>query len=364
MRISPTLFVYLGRQFLIGIMLAFLVMAALVFLGDLVEHLRRASDKEAATLGIVTAMSVLQLPSLAQKLLPFAALFGGIWTCSRLTRAHELVVVRASGVSVWQFLAPPLAIALLLGIFVVTVFNPLSSSMFGRYEQLEMKYLEGRPHLLQVSSTGLWLIQGDRNQHAVVHARGVSAQGTELGGVIIFLYRDRDRFVGRIDASSAHLGDGFWDMRNALVTAPDKPAQRYERYRLKTSLTLEQIQESFASPETMSFWSLPGFIENLEAAGFSAVRHRLHWHATLTIPVLLCAMVLLAAAFSLRLTRAGNTGWLIAAGVAVAFALYFVSDLTYAMGLAGKLPVVLAAWAPAGLTLILGLSLLFHLEDG
>lgn len=364
MRLSTTLSLYLGRQFLTGIMLAFLVMAVLVFLADLVEHLRRASDKAEATLGIVAAMSVLQLPSLAQKLLPFAALFGGLWTCSRLTRTHELVVVRASGVSVWQFLTPPLAIALLLGAFVVTVFNPLSSAMVGRYEQLEMKYLEGRPHLLQVSSTGLWLIQADPDGHAVVHARGVSSQGTELSGVIIFLYQDRDRFVGRIDASSARLRNSFWDLRNALVTVPDRPVERHERYRLKTSLTLERIQESFASPETMSFWSLPAFIENLETAGFSAVRHRLHWHTTLTIPVLLCAMVLLAAAFSLRLTRAGNTGWLIAAGVAVAFTLYFVADLTYAMGLAGKLPVLLAAWAPAGLTLILGLALLFHLEDG
>lgn len=364
MRLSTTLSLYLGRQFLTGIMLAFLVMAVLVFLADLVEHLRRAADKAEATLGIVAAMSVLQLPTLAQKLLPFAALFGGIWTCSRLTRTHELVVVRASGVSAWQFLAPPLGIALLLGGFVVTVFNPLSSAMVGRYEQLEMRYLEGRPHLLHISSTGLWLIHADGDRHAVVHARGVSAQGTELSGVIIFLYRDRDHFVGRIDASRARLGNGYWELQNALVTAPDEPAQRHERYRLETDLTLERIQESFASPETLSFWSLPGFIDNLEAAGFSAVRHRLHWHATLTIPVLLCAMVLLAAAFSLRLTRAGNTGWLIAGGVAVAFALYFVSDLTYAMGLAGKLPVMLAAWAPAGLMLILGLSLLFHLEDG
>lgn len=364
MRLSTTLSLYLGRQFLYGILLAFLVMGALVFLADLVEHLRRAADKQEATLGIIVAMSVLQLPTLAQKLLPFAALFGGIWTCSRLTRTHELMVVRASGVSVWQFLAPPLVIALLLGGFVVTVFNPLSSAMVGRYDQMVKKYLEDRPHLLEVSSTGLWLINAEGDKHTVVHARGVSAQGTELSGVIFFLYQGRDRFVGRIDAARARLGAGYWALDDVLMTAPDTPARRFRHYRLPTNLTLERIQESFASPETMSFWSLPGFIKTLEAAGFSAVRHRLHWHAILTIPVLLCAMVLLAAAFSLRLTRAGNTGWLIAAGVATAFLLYFVSDLTYAMGLAGKLPVVLAAWTPAVATLILGLAMLFYLEDG
>src|SRR3546814_12939731 len=69
------------------------------------------------------------------------------------------------------------------------------------------------------------------------------------------------------------------------------PAERRESYRLETSLTMEQIRESFASPETLSFWSLPRFIETLEAAGFSAVRHQLHWHTILATPLLLCSMV-------------------------------------------------------------------------
>lgn len=364
MRLSPTLSIYLGRQFLNGILLAFFVMVVLVLLADLVEHLRRAATKEQATLAIVVAMSFLQLPSLAQKLLPFAVLFGGIWTFSRLTRTHELVVTRSSGVSVWQFLTPALVIALLIGVFVVTIFNPLASAMVTRYEQLEMKYLQGRPHLLEVSATGLWLRQADADGQAVVHARGISSEGTELSGVIVFLYGDADRFVGRIDAKSARLRPGYWELSDALLTAPDAPAERYETYRLHTSLTLAQIQESFASPETMSFWSLPGFIETLEAAGFTAKRHRLYWHATLNLPVLLCAMVLLSATFSLRLTRYGYTGWLIAAGVAAAFLLYFISDVVFAMALAGKLPVVLAAWTPTGVALALGLALLFHLEDG
>ena len=100
MRLSPILSLYLGRQFLNGILLAFFVMMTLVFLADLVEPRRRAANTDQATLAVVVWMSFLKLPSLAQKLLPFAVLFGGIWTFSRLTRTHELMVTRSSGVSV------------------------------------------------------------------------------------------------------------------------------------------------------------------------------------------------------------------------------------------------------------------------
>lgn len=364
MRLSATLSIYLGRQFLGGIAFVFAVIMSLVFLVDLIEHLRRASEREEASLGIVVALSLLQLPVLAQKLLPFAALFGGIWTFSRLTRTNELIVARATGVSVWQFLAPALTIALLIGVVVVTLFSPLSSAMLSRYEQLEGKYLEGRSSLLAVSSTGLWLRQADRDGQSVVHARHVSAQGTALEDVIIFLYRGSDEFAGRLDAKSARLEPGRWLLTKALLSRPDQPALKFEQYELPTSLTLGQIQESFASPETLSFWSLPRFIRTLEEAGFSALAHRLQWHALLALPVLLCVMVLLSATFSLRLVRRGHTGLLIAVGALSGFVLYFVSDVVFAFGLSGNLPAILAAWTPVGVGLLLGLSLLFHLEDG
>ena len=114
----------------------------------------------------------------------------------------------------------------------------------------------------------------------------------------------------------------------------------------------------------MSFWDLPGFINTLEAAGFSALRHRLHWHSILSIPLLLCAMVLIAATFSLRLTRRGGTGLLILVGLFAGFLLYFLTDIVLALGMSASIPVVLAAWAPSGVFALLGLAMLLHLEDG
>ena len=113
-----------------------------------------------------------------------------------------------------------------------------------------------------------------------------------------------------------------------------------------------------------SLQSLPHFIETLEKAGFSAVRHKLHWHTLMSLPVLLCAMILLAATFSLRQLRFGGAGLLLASGVLTGFLFYFLTDVVYAFGLAGSLPVALAAWTPVGICALLALVMLFHLEDG
>ena len=186
----------------------------------------------------------------------------------------------------------------------------------------------------------------------------------ELSKVNVFIYSGADKFNYRLDAKKAILEDGFWHMSDVWVHQPDIPSQHENEFWLETDLTLGSIQDSFAPPETMSFWDLPTFIEALESAGFSAIRHRLHWHTLLAAPLLMCAMVLIAATFTLRHTRRSGTVFVISGGVLTGFVLYFFSDIVFAFGLSDSIPVTLAAWTPSGVATLLGLAMLLHLEDG
>ena len=261
---------------------------------------------------------------------------------------------------------PVISIAFLLGVFQSAILNPFASASLSRFELLEARHLKGNDNLLALSGSGLWLRQSNEAGQSVVHANHVLQQGSavELRNVVVFMYTETNTFNGRIDAEKATLEDGFWRMTDAWVYKPDdRPAFEKETW-LETDLTLSKIQDSFAPPETMSFWDLPGFINRLEKAGFSALRHRLYWHTLLAAPFLMCAMVLIAATFTLRQSRRGATTFVIAGGVLTGFVLYFFSDVVFALGLSDSIPVTLAAWTPSGVATLLGLTTLFHLEDG
>lgn len=361
---SLTLYVYFARQFLLWLVGMLLALIAIIVLFDVVELTRRAQGKEAVDIAVVIRMALLRAPLLAEKVLPFAVLFAALFSFRRLTKSNELAVARAAGISVWQFLLPAISIAALFGACQVTVFNPLASILASQYERMESAFFEGRSSLLAVKSSGIWLRQGSDDGQAVIHASRVAQDSMRLDDVIVFLYQGHDRFTGRLDAASATLHDGYWELRSAWYSEPNQRPQRLASYRLPTELTLQSIQDGFASPETMSFWDIPAFIRSLEAAGFTAHRHRLHWHALLATPVLLCAMVLIAATFSLRPARRGGTVYLVAGGVGSGFLLYFMSSVVYALGLSSSIPVVLAAWTPAGVSMLLGVATLLHLEDG
>ncbi len=366
MRLSTTLSIYIGRRFILSFMVIFIMLLTIILLLDTVELLRRAAAKPDVEFGTVLKMALLKLPHMGQKLFPFAVLFGGMLAFWGLTRNSELVITRAAGVSAWQFLMPVLLIAFFLGIFNTTVISPLSSAMLARFERIEATALRGQRNYLAISENGLWLRQSSKMGQSVVHSKSIIQQGkdVELRDVIVFMYQGKDRFFKRIDAETAKLEDGFWHMRKVWMHDPEKQSKFLNEYWLETDLTVNSIQDSFAPPETMSFWNIREFINNMEKAGFSAVRHRLYWYSLLAAPLLMCAMVLIAATFTLRQARRGGTSFIIASGVMTGFMLYFFSDVVYALGLSDSIPVALAAWTPSGVATMLGVAMLLHLEDG
>lgn len=358
-----TLYRYLAAQFLMGVTIVFAGFLFLSFSIDIVDLFNHTAGKHVPT-ETVLGMSLLQLPSLGLKLLPFAVLLGGVFAFVRLSRSQELLAIRAAGVSAWNLLAPPLAVAIGLGVLTVTVFTPFSATMLVEFSALEAKYIRGQASQLDISRNGLWLRQGDAQAQSVVHALRVADQGVRIDDVVIFVFGTADKFLGRVDARSGELVPGAWKLRDAWVSGGQGPPVHHAEYNLPTTLTATRIQESFAPPDTLSFWALPGFIRNAQQAGFRPTRYQYYFDSLLALPAMFAAMVFMAASFSLRLARLGGLGRVVVQSALAGFGVYFFSTVTQAFGISGKLPVALAAAAPATAAILIGMTLVFHQEDG
>ena len=136
MGLSATLSAYLARHIAFWLAAVFVIVTGVAFLFDAVEMLRRSAGKTDIGIIAILQMCILKLPFLVQQLLPFCVLLGATLAFWNLARANELVVTRAAGVSVWQILAPPTAIAILVGVVQVSLFNPLASAMLSKFEQM------------------------------------------------------------------------------------------------------------------------------------------------------------------------------------------------------------------------------------
>lgn len=368
MRLPTTFSVYMGRSFLASFAMVLAFIGGLILLFEVIELMRRSASRDDMGFSVILTMGLLKLPQMLHVVLPFAVMLGGMIAFWRLTRSQELVVARAAGVSVWQILGPVLVIVFGIGVLDVAAVNPLAAALHERFERMEDQLFSYDGNPLSLSENGLWLREvRDDGQVVVMHADQVRQEGPRLllRQVTIFLFDGADRFSHRLEAEEARLADGRFLLSGAWEMHPGQPSERHDSYPLPTSLTLTKIHDNFSASESLSFWELPQFIEFFESSGFSAHRQKLYWQSLLASPLLSCAMLLVAAAFALNPNvRAGGALLRVIGGVGAGLLVYFFSNVAYALGVSAKLPLAMAAWSPPIVTSLLGLGLLFHLEDG
>jgi len=355
---------YISRIFLSWFTIVALVVMAIILLFDFTELLRKASSRADINLGIILRMMVYKLPGLMQQVVLFITLFAGIFTFWRLNRHRELEVMRALGVSIWQMLAPMMVCGLLIGVFELVVVNPISAKMMLRYEHLNNRVFHSMQESLSISPSGLWLREAKGDVHTILHVRHIDSQSQTLHNITLLKFHNKDQFMERIDAFKGRIDGETLILEKGWKASPNQYPESFETIQVETSFTYTSILDTGAEPYSISFWELPHFIDMMEKSGLSGVKYAMHWHTSISKVIWLCVMCLLAALCCLRSIRQRGTLLIIVASVGVAFLLYFFKDLTYALGSSGTIPIVLAAWAPTGISALFGVSLLLHFEDG
>ena len=180
----------------------------------------------------------------------------------------------------------------------------------------------------------------------------------------MYTFDTNGHFQARIEAKSTALQEGYWLFEDARVYVPGKAPDLEQTYRLPTNLTLEQVRESFATPETVPFWQLPTYIELADRAGLLAAGYRLQYQQLLARPFLLAAMVLLAASVSLRFFRFGGVQKMILSGISAGFLLFVLSKITEDISKSELLSPMAAAWIPVAIGSLTGFVALLYQEDG
>jgi lipopolysaccharide export system permease protein len=364
---AGTLARYFGLRFLSNVLVVFLGILLLIALLDYIELMRRASDIPNVSALLVAKTSFFRVPQIAERLMPFSVLIAAMACYLNLSRRLELVIARAAGMSAWQFVSPAVIVAFLLGILATTVYNPVSATLQERSKRYEAELFNKSDEGMLGGDTGggaFWLSQSTPEGQAIINAQSSRAQGVQLSGLTVFTFDSTGAFQNRIEARDATLEPGVWVLHEARVFKVGTLPVNEPEYRLKTSLTPEQVRESFATPETVPFWELPLYITIAEHAGLVAAGYRLQFQKLLAQPFLMAAMVLLAASVSLRFFRFGGVQKMVLGGVAAGFLLYVLSKMTEDLSKAELLNPAAAAWLPVLVGGLTGLVVLLYQEDG
>ena len=281
--------------------------------------------------------------------LPIVVLIGTIIGVLDLQARREMTIIKSSGASIWQVARAPLYAAIVLGLFV---------GLIGQTVVLDAdRYIdEGQSH-----GGGIWLEQKGKDGDFVLEADRARKFGTELDGVTVFVTGGaRDRIV----ATSAHLVDGAWVLSEAMRYRPDAAPEPIATLRLATETSAGDMRVKLTSARDLT---LP---ELIDAVGAQIADPDLragaltYLYGLLILPAFLGASVLIGFAFTSGYRRTNKYGGAVLYGIVLGFVVYVVTELATRSGVAGVLDPAFAAFGPAFVAIVIGLTVLLYKEDG
>lgn len=361
---TGTLSRYIAKRFLRAIGSVFLLCIVLIFMIDFLELLRNAGKTGDVPVSAILVIGLLRIPSFAELTLPFAVLTGAIGAFLTLNRSSELVITRAGGMSVWQMLFPGLAVAVLLGIGTNMVYSPLAAIARTESERLFAKAYNEEVNLFRSGRTSQWLRQSGVDGSSVMEAGTSADQGMALSAVTVMQFDHTGSFVEAIDAKSAALRDGYWELSEAVVSRPGQRPESFGTYQVSTFLTPAEVKESLGSDLSFSYWQLPDMIALAEKAGLKATSLKVQYAMMQARPLLFAIMIVLAATVSLRTFRFGKIQTKVVVGLLGGFAFFILAEVSRQLGTAGLTSAWVSAWIPTAVAGFLSLTVLLHQEDG
>lgn len=355
---------YFCRLFALWLGASTIIVVFILVLVDLADISRRTVSMTKSHFNEILELIALGIPGHIQMVLPFIVLIGAMITLSRLNRTNESLVARGFGLSIWQIASGLSGGILVLSAFYLTILNPLSAIMNKKVDELDSRLFKGKDITLSLFDNGLWLRENYQDRHSIISASRINPNLKTFEDIVFQNFTQDFDFQSRIKAQRGVLKNGRWILKNVEIFNAKQPKVALPTLEMSSDLTFEKILNSDLDPKYISFWKLPDYIALLDRSGLSSLAHRMYWHSLLSKIGFMISLVFLAAAFTQRPVRQGYTTFLIISGLSTGLVLHFFSDIIYALGQAGRLPVLVAAWSPSIIVMLLSITLILHLEEG
>ncbi len=339
--------VYITKEMFKNFFIIFFGLLILFFAVDFFETTKDAKNIENA-LKISTEIVLFRIPNLLETILHFIILLAGLFTFYKLSNNSEIVVMRTSGRSIFQITKFPAFIAFLFGIFVITIYNPISSTLNVKSERLRNIYFKNEQGDMLELENGLWLKQKNLESDGgeiIIKATKVYKDRLVFDNIMLLYMDKNNNFLQRINAETIRLtDDNKWISTNNYIIKEGKDLEFIKEITIPTNLTKNfisrTIQHDYESMYNISFLKLRSSIKDLKESGFNTLKFEIRYYYLMTVPFIFAIMVLVSAYFGIVNTRSNKKYISIIKGIAVGFIIFISHNIIFELSNAEKLTVI------------------------
>ncbi len=340
---------YLFKTVFNTTMLVFLILLGVhVF----VNFVGEISDIGKGDYGFFNAIAYVFLctPQQLYELFPMIVLTGAMLGLGTLANHHELIAMRAAGLS-FQAIASMLLKVTFALVVIATVIGEGLGPYAKHYAELE-KAIEKSGGSVIETTRGIWLKQND----FFIHINKV-LPGNQLQGINIYQVNASQQLIKVIFAELAFRQDKHWFLQNVRQTNLDVSIEKGANSRV-TAQKIEQMPWRMhfsphfftivsVQPEEMSMYELFRYSKEIKHTNRRSVNFELAFWQRLLRPVAACVMTLLAIPFVFRSSHRHTTiGARLLLGIVIGFIFYLLNEVIGSLAIVYQWSVFFAALFP------------------
>ena len=335
---------YVAKQYLRLVALAFVGLLGIFYITTFLEISDRLFRGD-TTLDMVLEYFWYATPQFVYYVLPISALVATLVTVGLLTRTSELTVMKACGISLYRIALPLFLFSLLWSGTLFGMSESFLAEANRRATELRRVIRGGSPQYVDILQRQ-WLMGEDG---AIYNYAGFNPVEVMLHELTAYRFaEDEWRLAERLFAGLAVYEDD-WQGRDVWV-------RQFDEERIPGAFeAMAQLELPIAPPnafateppdaERMNYRELERYIGELSASGHDVVPLRVELQRKLSFPLVTLILTLIAVPFAVTIGRHGALSG-VGVGILLALSYWVLVSVFAAIGSAGMLTPLLAAWAP------------------
>lgn len=351
---------YLSREFLKALFFSLIAFVLIFILVDVFEKIDIFIDAR-APYPLVVLFYIYQVPFITILTLPVAMLLASMATISQMSRHHEIVAMKAAGLSIYRIFAPLLILGFLISLSVMIIGEtvvPYTNQKKGNLERIQIK----RQNVQEPGFRYNLLYDGTKGRQYFIKKYDITKE--TMDSVSIFQVNQQNRILQRIDAAKGIWTGRSWLLESVIIRRFQQDGTEISDSLLKYKLTdADENPTSFTKrellPDEMGFVELRQYIDRLKRSGGNVQQSIVDLYLKISFPFANFIILLFGLPLLSNSRKSSATSGF-ALSLLICFVFWGLLQTGRALGHSATLSPVLAAWLPNIIFGVIGAFLLYR----
>ena len=344
--------------YLIRLLYITVIFASLIFIMNILEELKFFSNSNESGFGYPVLLTILNLPSVLFEIFPFIILITTQFFFIKFQQNEELLIFKNNGINNLKIIAHLCFLVFVIGLFIISLFHFLSSSMKNNYLEFKNKYTQDNKYLAVINENGLWIKDRIEGNFYIIHAEKI--EKNLLKNIVITTFNEEFRNEKSIIADEANISDKSWKIKNAISINNFGEREDFQNLNFNTNFDYLKINSLFSNLESLNLFELYKQKKDFKSVGLNVSDIDIHLNKIFALPVSLVILSLLSSILMLNIKIKQSTTRTLIFGILLSVIIYYIYYFFGLLGSNNKIPIILAIWLP---NLLLFLSCLIGIVN-